>query len=193
MLSRNKKWLMVGAAAVAVLVIPVLRSLAEGAGQDPVLKHRQKLRAAAQRERGDVTAGRKLFFDRNVVACASCHSVVSGGDTRVAPSLAGVADRLDLDELISAVLDPSARVPDGYQRVVVTTTDGRVFNGLLKQKTDQGVELAVAGKRLTLTWEEIDNFRENHTSGMPEGLVDHLSPEQFADLIAYLRSLREVS
>src|SRR5689334_15758194 len=54
---------------------------------------------------GAAARGSKLFLDQRS-ACSTCHST-DGRGGKVGPDLLGVADKLDRDGLVRAVLEPS--------------------------------------------------------------------------------------
>jgi putative heme-binding domain-containing protein len=179
-------------AGLAVLVGTRALSGAEpsAAVADPTLAHREAQRAfALSHPNGSVEEGRKLFFDRGGPGCISCHRVDGSGGQR-APDLGDIGARQDLRELIESVLEPSKRIAPGYQRVTVVTADGRTVNGMLKVDSAHFVEVRTATGMVRIEREEIESVRLDPVSDMPEGLVDELTPVQFADLIAYLASLR---
>jgi putative membrane-bound dehydrogenase-like protein len=162
-----------------------LRAPAEGAF-DP-----EAFRAFALRTPGDAGRGRALFADEKGLNCAKCH-VVAGKGGNVGPDLTGIGSRYPKDELIASVLYPSEKIFSGYEPVVVATADGRVLTGILKAETPEAVEIQDAeAQRLRIPKEEIDERKNSAVSLMPSGLADGLSREAFADLIAYLTSLKE--
>ena len=89
------------------------------------------------------------------------------------------------------MLDPSRQIVEGYRPTVVATTDGRVFSGIVKGESAEDLTLVdAAGRRQVVRKSEIEERRPGHTSLMPDGLAAGLSLRDFADLIAYLESLR---
>jgi putative heme-binding domain-containing protein len=153
--------------------------------------HRASLRAfvLANPQSGSAEAGRKLFFDRNLLSCLSCHQV-HGKGSKFGPDLSSVGARATLAYLVDSVLDPSKDIVPGYQRVTVTTRAGRTVRGVLKVKTERHIEVKVGGRLERLQTNQIQRLELDPVSDMPEGTVDHLTAAQFADLIAYLGSLK---
>jgi putative heme-binding domain-containing protein len=148
------------------------------------------LRDAALTRRGDPTAGKAIFFDTARARCSVCHKVGdTGGD--VGPDLSHVGGKFDRPHLIESVIEPSAQIVEGYRATTLALADGRVFTGVVKDESADRLAVADAeGKRHIIATADIEARRVEPVSLMPTGLVDHLTPDRFADLIAYLESLR---
>ncbi len=140
---------------------------------------------------GDPGKGESLFRDPKGLACAKCH-VVGGQGGAVGPDLSGVGAKYPREELIRSVLYPSSQIFSGYEPVVVATADGRVLTGVVKSDTPQGLVIEDAdAKRIEIPADQIDERKASDVSLMPTGLAEGLTPADFADLIAYLESLKE--
>lgn len=151
----------------------------------------ENFRQFAMKADGKVDHGRALFGDLKGLACIKCHSV-NGQGGAVGPELSSVGAKYPKDELISSVLYPSAKISSGYEPVVIATVDGKVVTGIIKGETPEAVEIDDSdAKRLRITKEEIEERKRSDVSLMPNGLAEGLSPEDFADLIAYLQSLKD--
>jgi putative heme-binding domain-containing protein len=144
----------------------------------------------AQEHPGDAEKGRRVFFNEQGVACVRCH-LVGGQGGGVGPDLTLVGAQFSRAQLIESVLYPSRAVREGYQQVIVETKDGEEASGALKADTADGVTLVDASGRTNLVSRaRIANRRASDLSLMPEGLHVGLTVEEFADLIAYLESLK---
>jgi len=84
---------------------------------------------------GDLVAGRKLFNQ----ICAGCH-VMYGEGGKVGPDLTG-SGRANIDYLLENIVDPSAVVPAEFRMTVVSLKDGRILNGVVREKTDRTITL----------------------------------------------------
>lgn len=154
----------------------------------------EELRQYALRTVGDAARGEELFFDEKGVGCVRCHSAKGRGTSNIGPDLTGLALKYDKAELIRSVLEPSSRIATGYQPQIVALTDGRIVSGVLRSETPTHLELADSeAKVVRLAKDEIEEQRVGDISIMPAGLVESLSPEDFADLLAYLVGLREMN
>src|SRR5207248_9323820 len=80
--------------------------------------------AAVEWGSGDAERGRALFTK---ASCAACHS----GTQALGPDLRGVGGRFSRDDLFTAILQPSRDVSARYRTTVVTTEDGKVYQGLV--------------------------------------------------------------
>jgi putative heme-binding domain-containing protein len=147
-------------------------------------------RGAALQGKGDVTRGGQLFRDLKGLACIKCHVVGKEGGA-VGPELSSVASKYPRDELIAAVLDPSAKISSGYEPTILALADGRVLTGIVRNETPDAVEIQDAeAKTLRIPKDQIDQRKQGEVSLMPNGLAQGLTPQDFADLIAYLETLK---
>jgi putative heme-binding domain-containing protein len=149
------------------------------------------LRAFALSHPGDPRNGEAIFFDPNGVGCLKCHAAGGRGATGIGPALDGLATKYDKAEVVRSVLEPSARIATGYQPAVIARRDGTVVTGLVRAETEASLELVDSqGRPIRVARSEIDRRQIGEVSTMPEGLVEGLSPVEFADLIAYLMTLK---
>ena len=147
-------------------------------------------RAVALKGPGQPDRGRKLFSDLKGLACIKCHSVGKEGGA-VGPELSSVASKYPRDELIAAVLYPSAKISSGYEPSALALSDGRVLNGIIRNETPDSLELQDAdAKTARIAKDQIEERKRSDVSLMPNGLAEGLSPQDFADLIAYLETLK---
>jgi putative membrane-bound dehydrogenase-like protein len=130
---------------------------------------------------GDAAKGKEVFTKE----CAKCHTH-SGEGGKVGPDLTGMAAH-PKSELIVHILDPSRSVEGNFLQYTVSTTDGRILNGLLEGETKTSVDLLDAeGKRQTLLRDDIDELVASKKSLMPEGFEKTVGPEGLADLLQFL-------
>jgi putative heme-binding domain-containing protein len=142
---------------------------------------------------GDAARGRRLFHDQDGLGCVKCHKV-GGEGGEVGPELGGIGAQMNRGQLAESVLYPSRAIREGYQATTLAMTDGRVYSGLVRSESGEVLVLRDAdGKDHEILKSEIEERRSGPTSLMPEGLQVGLSPQDFADLIAYLESLRAAS
>ena len=70
------------------------------------------------------------------------------------------------------------------------TVDGDIVTGMPIYESVDGVTLMTADTKMKrINAEDIDQIQDSVVSLMPEGLLDGMSDDQVAELIAYLRSL----
>lgn len=137
---------------------------------------------AALKDPRDPVRGKKVFQEQ----CAKCHKLAGEG-FEVGPDLSSVLSRPD-DTLVSDVMDPNNQITVGFRKYVVTTEDGRIFDGVLAAETATSVTLRKEeGKEETILRKDIDEMEASSISMMPEDLEKQVQPKDVADLIAYLR------
>ena len=130
---------------------------------------------------GDAAKGKIVF----AAQCAKCHTH-SGEGGKVGPDLTGMAAHPKA-ELLIHILDPSRSVEGNFLQYNVSTTDGRVFHGLLAGETKTSVQLLDAeGKSQTLLRSDIDELVASKKSVMPEGFEKEVPAESIADLLQFL-------
>jgi len=144
----------------------------------------------AKANKGDAKAGKKVFENQNL-ACIKCHRVGESGPD-IGPSLVGIGTKYDHQFLIESVLYPSKQILDGYQQTIVRLKDGDAQSGVVKGETDTEVTLYdPAAQKIVIKKTDIASREHSKLSLMPEGLQTSIKPEEFADLVAYLESLKE--
>jgi putative heme-binding domain-containing protein len=140
---------------------------------------------------GNPLRGKELFFSEQQVACSKCHSV-DGTSSKAGPDLFAVGDKFPRQELIVAVLEPSAAIAVGYGTTIVETKSGEEHQGILKEATADWIELMDADVRtVRIATRDIQEQRGSTVSLMPEGLQAGMSQQEFADLIEYLVTLKQ--
>jgi putative membrane-bound dehydrogenase-like protein len=136
--------------------------------------------------KGDSQRGR-VAFERE---CATCHRLENKGQ-EVGPNLETVRHHAPL-QVLTNILDPSREVSPNYVEYIVATKDGRVSTGMLSSETATSVTLRRANNvEETILRENIDEIAGSGKSLMPEGLEQKISPQDMADLLAYVLGLRD--
>lgn len=145
---------------------------------------------AARLGRGNPALGR-LAFTTPQFACAGCHAL-EPGESRLGPSLAGIGAAAQPAHLIESILHPSRVIKTGWELESVTGADGRSYAGRV---TVEGRRLTVAApgaELVTLPLDKIGSRQPLPLSLMPEGLAAAMSPGELADLVAFLRTLKDL-
>jgi putative heme-binding domain-containing protein len=147
--------------------------------------------AAAKRAlqaKGDAERGKSLFAAQ---ACRACHTDADG-QTPKGPHLVEIGKRFSPAELVESILKPSVKIAQGYESYGFAMSDGRVFTGFVVGEVAGAVQIREASGTLReLKRSDIEERRRHEPSAMPEGMAASLTPEQLADLVAYLRSLTQ--
>ena len=101
-----------------------------------------------------------------------------------------IGKRYSPAELVESILKPSAKIAQGYEAYSFAMADGRVFTGFVVSEGASTVQVRESSGALRrLKRSDIEERRRQETSAMPEGIAANLTPEQLADLVAYLQSL----
>ncbi|MHB1561820.1 MAG: hypothetical protein ACYC61_30590, partial [Isosphaeraceae bacterium] len=134
----------------------------------------------------------KAVFESDRAGCTKCH-VFEGSERRAGPDLGAIGDKFGREQLVQAVLEPSERIHPDYGTIVARTTDGKVHTGVLRRRTQEELQLLdEEGRLLRIPLASIDEEKRTGTSLMPAGQHKALTTGQFADLIAYLESLKQL-
>jgi putative heme-binding domain-containing protein len=153
---------------------------------DAVAPDRQKVVDAYQpalKLSGDRDRGGKVFAR----ACATCHRLGDVGHV-VGPDLASVGDKSPQGLLI-AILDPNRVVEARYLNYVAVTRNGQTFVGVLAAETGNSVTLVEPdGKERVILRTALEELTSTGKSLMPDGLEKDLTPQDLADLIAFVRA-----
>ena len=132
---------------------------------------------------GDVERGRQLFEKRS---CAQCH----GGRRGLGPDLAGVTSRFSRQDLFVAIVLPNRDVSTRYQTTLFETKQGKVHTGLIVYESAEGYLLRNStNQTIRIEMSDIETRRTLPQSLMPGGLLKDFRSSDFADLLAYLKSL----
>ncbi len=141
-------------------------------------------------QEGDIERGKTLFASERL-SCAKCHSI-DGTRSKAAPDLFAAGEKFGRREIIESVLTPSMRIADGYETTMLLLNEGKVVSGIIKNATDQSIELLIQnGELIQVASDEIDARRTSPTSIMPQGMHAILSKVEFNDLIEFLVSLKQ--
>lgn len=134
---------------------------------------------------GEASRGAE-FFARD---CAACHALAGVGHA-VGPDLSALRDR-DADYFVQNILDPAAVVEPRFVYYQLVTKDRRSITGVIKSETESGITLQ-GGNAVseTVARADVKEVRAAGTSMMPEGFEAAYTPQQMADLVAFLKSGR---
>ena len=147
----------------------------------------EKVTEALANAPGTAENGKVLFQTQ---ACVACHTFADGQPPK-GPHLVDIGKRYSRAELLESILKPSAKLAQGFDSWQFLTADGAVITGFVVTESAEKVVIRDSqGIMHELTQADIEERKKQEKSMMPEGLVGNLKPEQLADLLAYLESLR---
>lgn len=137
---------------------------------------------AALKAPRDAARGKEVFEKQ----CSKCHQL-GGGGFAVGPDLDSVRSRPD-ESLLIDLLDPSGVINPKYRAYTAVSEDGRIFNGLLTEETATSVTLTKEkSEKQVILRKDLEELRASAKSIMPEGLEKEISPQDAADLFAFIR------
>ena len=138
--------------------------------------------------KADPKHGEEIFFGRGT--CFACHQV-QGKGVVLGPDLVGIRKRQDLNYVIKSILEPDAYIVEGFQQTSLRLRDGRELFGMIQEETAQVVNIYLpTGKRVVVQASEIVKRSDAKHSGMPSSFAYTLSPQDVADLSAWIMSLK---
>lgn len=118
--------------------------------------------------------------------CAKCHRFGDKGES-MGPDLTTVANRFTRRETLESIYYPSMVISSQYASKTVLTTDGKTFTGIVAAGANgETVVLTSNGDRISFPAATIEEIKPSKVSAMPAGLLETLTPEEIADLLAYL-------
>ena len=136
---------------------------------------------------GDVEKGRMLFRQQS---CINCHTFANGQQPK-GPHLVDIGKRYKRAELIESIVQPSKKIAQGFDTWAIAMDNGRIYTGFIVLESAETVTLRDAtGISHELIQDQIEDRVKQEISMMPQGIVGNLSPEQLADLLAYLEALK---
>lgn len=132
--------------------------------------------------------GKSMFA---AAQCFKCHRMGLQGGI-LGPDLTSAGGKYNAHDMLESIIEPSKVIGDQYGATQFLTEDGEVITGRVINMN--GKNLSVLTNMLdpsSLTNVDRDNVAETmeaKVSMMPTGLVDSLTADEIADLVAYLRA-----
>jgi putative heme-binding domain-containing protein len=132
---------------------------------------------------GSAENGQKVFTN----ICSNCHLYGTIGHS-VGPVLTEIS-RKSKELLLHDILDPNAAVNTQYINHRVETKSGEVHMGVVDSETDDYIVIKkMGGEKVTINKSDVKKFTSLGTSLMMEGLEGSITPQEMADLLAFLQS-----
>lgn len=131
--------------------------------------------------------GRAIFAQQ----CAQCHKLgdVADGST-FGPDLMSVRGWKS-DKIVAHVVQPNQSITQGYDYWRIDLKNGDVVQGIISSETANAVTvMAPAGPPTTIARRDIAALQDLNMSIMPADFADRLSPQEMADLTAFIRTGR---
>jgi putative heme-binding domain-containing protein len=138
---------------------------------------------------GDRERGRRIFYSNQTAQCMRCHSYGDQGGN-AGPRLNGVAKRLSREQLLEALIKPSARLAPGYGTLTVALKNGKTISGVLQKEQADFVTLKIGNKPDTIIQQlDIAKRTAGSSSMPPMGLL--LTKKEVRDIVSFLATLEE--
>jgi putative heme-binding domain-containing protein len=136
---------------------------------------------------GDFWAGYGTFFYNGKAQCVKCHKV-DGQGSNVGPDLSKIGSTLSREQILAAIITPSARLAPGYGTITVNTKDGRKIVGVVMEETPSKYVIKTSdAEPLNLKKSDVAST-EYFPSAMP-AYGKKLKKSEIRDLVEYLSAL----
>ena len=147
----------------------------------------QKLLITEMRNNGSASRGQEIYR-RKSLQCINCHAIGNAGGV-VGPNLISLGGSSQPDYIVEALLNPSAKLKEGFTTLTVLTDEGEIINGISLGKNGDGLRLRLAdGKEVQIALDAIEQTKPGK-SLMPEGLLDSLPQQELVDLLTFMSAL----
>lgn len=138
-------------------------------------------------EKGDVRRGHAVYYSSKAT-CAACHRLGHAGGT-TGPDLTHVGKTRAERDILESILFPNLSFVRSYEPMQVVTQDGTTINGVIREENAHDYVFATGpDQTIRVPREEIDEMQPSKVSIMPAGLDKQLTPQELADLVAFLKS-----
>jgi putative heme-binding domain-containing protein len=139
---------------------------------------------------GDKARGKQIYFSE-ATQCKDCHAIGEQGKSLGPDLKESVKAYNERPELLSQILDPSAKIAPEYSQYVLVTQEGQAHTGLIVEKTATTVVLKNTDKELIrVPTSDVALLEKQQKSLMPDLLLRDMTAQEAADLLAFLLSIR---
>ncbi len=137
---------------------------------------------------GNRNNGRNIFNNNSTAQCVRCHNM-SGEGASVGPNLSKIGGTLSREQILQALIEPSARLSPGFGTVSLKLKDGQEVTGTLaKENAEELVITTSDAEPLVIPVSRIAK-RENMPSSMPP-MGSLLSKREIRDVVEFLSNLK---
>jgi quinoprotein glucose dehydrogenase len=137
---------------------------------------------------GNKQEGRNIFNYNSTAQCVRCHVIGTEGGA-VGPPLTRIASILTREQILQALVEPSARISPGYGSVSLKLDDGQEVTGTLAKETATELTLTTSDAEPLIIPVARIKKRENYPSSMPP-MGTLLSKREIRDVVEYLSNLQ---
>ncbi len=137
---------------------------------------------------GNRMNGRNTFNYNSTAQCVRCHSLGGEGGS-VGPNLAKIGGTLSREQILQALIEPSARLSPGFGTVSLKLKDGQEVIGTLAKENEHELVITTSdAEPLVIPVARIAK-RENMPSSMPP-MGSLLSKREIRDVVEFLANLK---
>ncbi len=177
------------------VVVEAVERLAAQGGATFDLVSRMDTASMSQRQRyqelaaslpaGDAARGHRVFLSQKA-ACTTCHAMAYAGG-RIGPDLTRIGSIRTPADLLEAIVLPNASFVRSYEPVLVLTTKGTVVSGIPQDLGPDEVAVQTSATVCeVIPREQVESIERGAVSLMPSGYDTLLTPQELADLVAFL-------
>jgi quinoprotein glucose dehydrogenase len=138
---------------------------------------------------GNRNEGRIIFQYNSTAQCTRCHAV-NGEGGNVGPDLTNIGNTLTREQLLQAMIEPTARLAPGYGSVTLKLKEGQEVTGILVKETEEALTLKTSDAEPLVVPISRISKRENMTSSMTP-YAGVLSKREVRDIVEYLSGLKK--
>ena len=123
-----------------------------------------------------------------LASCFACHRVRKKGG-ELGPDLDQVGARLNRQQLLESLIHPSKTIVPEFRTTVIETQSNEILTGFVVEQNSDHLTLKLStGQTRSISAEEIKTTKPQSLSLMPEGLLNLLTEQEAADLLAFLET-----
>ena len=138
---------------------------------------------------GDPEKGVRIFYENQSAQCVRCHAIGDYGGN-AGPRLNGVAARISREQILEALVNPSARLAPGFGTVKLELKNGKTVSGILQGEDKKSIKVKIGDKPDTTVVKTDVGNQTNATSSMPP-MRFILNKREIRDVVAFLSQLKE--
>jgi len=123
--------------------------------------------------------------------CNQCH-VVAGHGVNLGPDLAESIKKLQGEELLRQIVEPSSKIHEQFQNYQFVLDDGRTITGVIVKEDKAAYQVATnlltPNTLTTIPKKDVEEKTASKISPMPVGLLNVLTKEEILDLHSFVES-----
>jgi putative heme-binding domain-containing protein len=154
--------------------------------------------AASQRKRldelasipasADARRGAEIYRSAKAL-CTTCHAMSNVGGT-LGPDLTKIGAIRTERDLLEAIVFPGASYVRSYEPLLVKTKSGDQLGILKKEAADEIILANGPASEISIPRKDVVSVQPGAISLMPQGFDGILTPQELADLVAFLRTAK---